>query len=92
MNTKTYDSIFKSLGDPHRMKIITLLREQELNAGEILQELDIGQSTLSHHMKTLIDSGMVNAMHNVQISYQESHLHGVLEPPSRSYRATVTEQ
>ena len=49
-----FDQIFKAVGDPHRLKIIQLLAEQELNAGELLQSIDIVQSTLSHHMKILI--------------------------------------
>jgi ArsR family transcriptional regulator len=59
-----FDQIFKAVGDPHRLKIIQLLAEQELNAGELLQSIDIVQSTLSHHMKCLVESGIVNARRN----------------------------
>jgi ArsR family transcriptional regulator len=59
-----FDQIFKAVGDPHRLKIIELLAEQELNAGELLQSIDIVQSTLSHHMKCLVESGIVNARRN----------------------------
>ena len=58
---KPYDQIFKALGDPHRLKIITLLREREMSAHEILQKVDIEQPVLLHHMKILSDSGVVNA-------------------------------
>ena len=56
------DRVFRAIGDPHRIRIIGLLREKELSAGEILQSTDVVQSTLSHHMKTLTDSGAVNAV------------------------------
>ena len=59
---EAFDRIFKALGDPHRIQIVELLRERELSAGEILDGVDVVQSTLSHHMKTLSDSGVVNAV------------------------------
>jgi len=65
----TYDQIFKSVGDPHRLQILALLREKELSAGEILQALDVVQSTLSHHMKSLVDAGVVRAVRHGKWTY-----------------------
>lgn len=56
-----YDGVFKALGDEHRLQILKLLAKTELSAGEILESMDIVQSTLSHHMKVLTDSGVVTA-------------------------------
>lgn len=56
-----YDGVFKALGDEHRLQILRLLARQELSAGEILESMDIVQSTLSHHMKVLTESGIVSA-------------------------------
>lgn len=64
-----FDRIFKALGDPHRIQIIELLREKELSAGEILEAVDVVQSTLSHHMKTLADSGVVNTLRRGKWTY-----------------------
>lgn len=55
------DRIFRTLGDKNRIRILDLLMEQELNAGELLEKVDIVQSTLSHHMKALCESGLVLA-------------------------------
>ena len=52
---------FRALGDGHRLRILDLLSETEMNAGELLEQLDVVQSTLSHHMKTLCESGLVRA-------------------------------
>lgn len=60
--TEGYDEVFRALGDPHRLQIIRLLCEREMNAGELLEPLDIVQSTLSHHMKVLTDCGVVTAV------------------------------
>lgn len=64
-----YDRIFRALGDPHRIQIIRLLKEKELSAGEILSAVDVVQSTLSHHMKTLSESGVVNAVRQGKWTY-----------------------
>ena len=56
-----YDQIFRAVGDPHRIRILGLLKDKEMSAGEILAELDIVQSTLSHHMKNLVEAGLVSA-------------------------------
>ena len=51
--------VFKALCDPNRLKIIEMLQNGERCACEILEDLQIGQSTLSHHMKILCNSGLV---------------------------------
>ena len=74
---EAYDRIFRALGDPHRLQIIELLKERERSAGEILEAIDVVQSTLSHHMKTLSDSGAVNAVRHGKWTYyslNEDHL------------------
>lgn len=52
-------AIFKALSDTNRLKILELLRSGEKCACVLLDKLEIGQSTLSHHMKILCDSGIV---------------------------------
>lgn len=51
--------IFKALGDENRIKILEILKDGEKCACKLLEELQISQSTLSHHMKILCDSGIV---------------------------------
>ena len=51
--------VFKALGDENRIRIMKLLRTGEKCACKLLEELNISQSTLSHHMKILCDSGIV---------------------------------
>ena len=52
-------AIFKALGDEHRIQILKLLRSGEKCAGCLLEQMNISQPTLSHHMKILCDSGIV---------------------------------
>lgn len=52
-------AIFKAFCDENRWRILEMLRSGEKCACRLLEELHVGQSTLSHHMKILCDSGVV---------------------------------
>ncbi|MGN0532672.1 MAG: ArsR/SmtB family transcription factor [Eubacterium sp.] len=51
--------IFKALCDENRVRILKLLCSGEKCACKLLEELNITQPTLSHHMKILCDSEIV---------------------------------
>ena len=56
------EQVFRALGDPWRLRILYDLREKDYTAGELLERVDIVQSTLSHHMKVLCEAGLVGAV------------------------------
>jgi ArsR family transcriptional regulator len=60
-NYKDYALAMKALSDETRVKIFDMLANGELCACKILEEFNITQSTLSYHMKTLCESGLVNS-------------------------------
>ena len=51
--------LFKAFCDENRWRILEILQEGERCACVLLNELEISQSTLSHHMRILCDSGVV---------------------------------
>jgi len=53
--------VFKAFCDENRLMILELLQTGEKCACKLLEDLNIGQSTLSHHMRILCDSGVVSA-------------------------------
>lgn len=53
--------VFKAFCDENRLMILELLQSGEKCACRLLEDLNISQSTLSHHMKILCDSGVVSA-------------------------------
>ena len=53
--------VFKAFCDENRLMILDLLQSGEKCACKLLEDMKIGQSTLSHHMKILCDSGVVTA-------------------------------
>ena len=52
-------TIFKAFCDENRIRILQLLLDGEKCACRLLEEMNITQPTLSHHMKILCDSGIV---------------------------------
>ena len=60
MDERKIADIFKSLSDENRIRILKLLCSGEKCACKLLEELNISQPTLSHHMKILCDAGIVS--------------------------------
>jgi ArsR family transcriptional regulator len=58
---ENHAKVFKAMCDPNRLIIIEMLQSGEKCACKILEDLNIGQSTLSHHMKILCESGLVSS-------------------------------
>ena len=50
---------FKALSDPPRRRILELLKDQDMTAGEIAQCFDISKPSVSHHLSTLKAAGLV---------------------------------
>lgn len=53
--------VFKAFCDENRLMILEMLQSGEKCACHLLEQMNIGQSTLSHHMKILCESGIVNS-------------------------------
>jgi ArsR family transcriptional regulator len=51
--------ILKAISEPKRLRIVDMLSCGELCACEILEEFHVTQPTLSHDMKLLVETGMV---------------------------------
>lgn len=50
---------FKALSDPTRRKILQLLRERDLTAGEIAEHFNISKPSISHHLNILKQAQLV---------------------------------
>ncbi len=51
---------FKALSDPNRRKILKLLKERDLTAGELAEHFGISKPSLSHHLSILKQAGLVS--------------------------------
>lgn len=59
----TWADWFRCLGDPTRILILNELAtaRRELTVGELVDVLDVGQPTVSHHLAVLVETGFVLA-------------------------------
>ncbi len=66
-----FASWFKALADPTRIQIVTLLarRGTPMSVGQIVAAIDVGQSTVSAHLKVLAQVRFVLADHRGTASY-----------------------
>lgn len=69
MDLEKQAKIYKALSEPNRLKILDILQNEKKCACEILDYLDINQSTLSHHMKILCKVGLVECEKREKWSY-----------------------
>ena len=53
--------VFKAFCDEKRLAILELLKNGEKCACVLTEQMDIGQSSLSYHMKILCESGIVES-------------------------------
>jgi len=55
-----FETIFKALGEPTRLKIIKLLSDRELCVCDLEEVMQISQPRISQHLKVLKHAGLVN--------------------------------
>ncbi len=56
------DEVFKALGDPTRLRIVQLLAQHgEVCVCIIVNELEMNQPAVSHHMAKLKQAGLLNS-------------------------------
>ena len=90
--------LFHALSDEIRLDVIALLQGGERCVCELMDELDMAQSRLSWHLKTLADAGILEARREGRWNYYSLNrgaldearefLAGAQTQPSRSMRAS----
>jgi DNA-binding transcriptional ArsR family regulator len=56
----TPDAVLRALAEPHRRRILTLVADGELPAGEIAEHFDITHQAVSQHLRVLRDAGLLH--------------------------------
>ncbi|GAC1658779.1 MAG: metalloregulator ArsR/SmtB family transcription factor [Candidatus Elarobacter sp.] len=57
---------FAALGDPTRRRILEMLAERELPAGEIARRFDMTAPAVSQHLRLLRDAGLIQVRRDAQ--------------------------
>lgn len=78
---------FRALGDETRLRILeTLAAEGERCVGELMDSLGLGQSLVSHHLRSLREAGLVSVRRDGRwINYS------VAEPALAAARLSIYE-
>ncbi len=60
-SAEVWASWFRCLSDPSRVLLLNrlALARRPLSVGELVEQVDIGQPTVSHHLKLLAETGFV---------------------------------
>ncbi len=79
-------TVLKALSDPTRRRILQLLREREMSAGELADHFPLAKPTMSGHFAVLRDAGLVDVqregttlVHRLNTSVLEDALRALLE-------------
>ena len=58
------EAALKALAEPHRRRILTLVRNEELTAGEIASHFEVSRPAVSQHLTVLKEAGLVHERRN----------------------------
>jgi len=58
------EAALKAIAAPRRRQILTLVRNDELSAGEIASHFDVTRPAISQHLKVLKEAGLVDERRN----------------------------
>lgn len=58
--------VWNAMADPTRRKILTMLQEKDMTAGEIAERFEISGATVSHHLKILREAELVRTFKEKQ--------------------------
>jgi DNA-binding transcriptional ArsR family regulator len=53
--------VFKALSDPTRRRVLQLLRQRPMAAGELSDHFDVSKPTMSAHFAVLQEAGLIEA-------------------------------
>ncbi|WP_417484079.1 autorepressor SdpR family transcription factor [Maricaulis salignorans] len=77
------NNAFKALSDPTRRRVLELLKQGPLSAGELAGQFEVSKSTMSAHFAILREAGLVasekhgkSVVYHLQISVLEDALLG----------------
>lgn len=54
------DTALRAIAEPHRRRILALVRDRELSAGEIATHFEVTRPAISQHLTVLKEAGLVS--------------------------------
>src|SRR5437868_5222660 len=87
--------LFHALSDPIRVEVVSLLLDGERCVCDLMSDLDLAQSRLSWHLKTLSDAGIISGRREGRWNYYSlnadalAEARGILDAIKPSRRLAV---
>src|SRR3712207_3217583 len=78
-------TLLKTIADETRLRILGLLSEREHTGKELAERLELTAPTVSHHMRKLVDAGIVTSTTDAQ-----RHIYGLNTALLRDVRTSYT--
>lgn len=81
--------VFKALGDPNRVKLFSLITASasgEMCVCDLTAPIGLSQPTVSHHMKLLVEAGLVTRQQRGKWAYYQPTI-GTLANAARAFTA-----
>jgi ArsR family transcriptional regulator, arsenate/arsenite/antimonite-responsive transcriptional repressor len=71
MNATQFQRIAKALADPRRFEILEVIASagDEMCCGAVVECFPVAQATISHHLKELVEAGLVETRSEGQFKY-----------------------
>ena len=71
MNATQFQRIAKALADPRRFEILEVIASagDEMCCGAVVDCFPVAQATISHHLKELVEAGLVETRSEGQFKY-----------------------
>jgi len=92
-------SIFKALSDPTRRRVLQLLRQGPMSAGELSDRFDVSKPTMSAHFAVLKEADLVHTekdgksvIYHLKLSVLEEALLGFVHSFNPSAAATADQK
>jgi DNA-binding transcriptional ArsR family regulator len=89
--------VFRALADPTRRRVLALLRERPMSAGELADQFDVSKPTMSAHFAVLREAGLIDAskqgksiLYSLRMSVLEEALMGLAQTVGLDLGAAAT--
>lgn len=81
-----FGNVYKALADPTRRRVLQLLRERDMSAGELAEKFDSSWPTLSRHFSILREADLIQGdkrgasiIYSLNVSVLEEALMGMMD-------------
>ncbi|WP_179394306.1 autorepressor SdpR family transcription factor [Lacticaseibacillus absianus] len=68
------NNTLKAINDPIRRQILELLKAGDRSAGDIAQQFDLSQATVSYHLRLLREAGLIEVTKEKNFIYYRLNL------------------